>query len=164
MPHNNLSVMWRYPFQIDYTFCSSVCETAIKLCNLIFHPGCHISDAFIVTTYKHQHINISLLTQTIHIQDFLPFLIFLTVKEFHYLMCDAGGGAVGCLWFTMSSPWQGAEKSSCLSFHRYAGGEKTNRLRIQCPQPSHLSLCWPWPLPLSRWQIIPVVMKRFHPP
>ncbi len=32
-------------------------------------------------------------------------------QELHYLMCLAGGGS----WVSMSSPWQHAEKSSCVS-------------------------------------------------
>lgn len=76
------------------------------------------------------------------------------------VLCGAMlGVAVGCVRFTVSSPWQHAEKSSCLLFHRYPGGEKINRLRIRCPR-SHPSLCWPWPLPRSKRQTIPVVIKR----
>lgn len=65
------------------------------------------------------------------------------------LRCTMRGAmALGCLQFTVSSLWQRGEKGSCLSFHCYAGGGKTNRLRIQCPH-SRLSLCWP---DLCLWQ------------
>lgn len=74
------------------------------------------------------------------------------------VLCGATlGVAAGCLWFTMSSPWHRAEKSSCLPFRRHPGGEKINQPRIQCPC-GHL-LCWPWPLPLT----IPVVIKPSCP-
>lgn len=73
------------------------------------------------------------------------------------------GAAVGCPWFTVSSPWQHAEKSSCLPFPQYPGGKKINRLRIQYPH-SHRSLCWPWPLPPPKRHTIPVVIKHSgHP-
>lgn len=66
-------------------------------------------------------------------------------EQFHSLMCSellSGGHQKGCLWFTVSSPWQHAEKGSWLAAHPYPGGEKTNRLSIQCAS-GHLSLSWP---------------------
>lgn len=76
------------------------------------------------------------------------------------VLCGATlGVAAGRLRFTMSSPWQHAEKSSCLPFRQHPGGEKINRPRIQCPC-GRRSQCWPWPLPLT----IPVVIKHPCPP
>lgn len=75
------------------------------------------------------------------------------------VLCGATLGVAFChLQFAMSSPWQHAEKGCCLPLRWCPGGEKINRLRIQCPH-GHLSLCWPWPLPL----IIPVVIKCSNP-
>lgn len=82
-------------------------------------------------------------------------------EEFHYLMCCElrrwGVKAAGCLWFTLSSPWQHAEKGSCLPLHWYPRGEKINRLSIQCPG-GHLSLGWPWPQPVT----IPAAIKQMY--
>lgn len=97
---------------------------------------------------------VSMRTESLHIVFATPetCILAFTRGSLPNVLCGATLGVT--VGFTMSSPWQHTEKSSCLPFHRYPGGVKINRLRIQCPGSNPSS--WPWPLPP---QTVPVVIK-----